>query len=211
MTFPVTEAMTSRAISARSGLDMGHSYGVELALPVPPLQSDAVILRHLRGDDAPAIVDACCDPAIARFTFMPDGIAEEDARRWIDDKNARWGTDYSFAIADSTTDRLIGHAGVAVYPPFQSGELYYWVLTRDRGRGVASTAVSLICDWAFTNHLERLFLLVHPDNEASHHVASRCGFTREGTLRAYERVKRSRPDLVSWSLLPNDDRPWHNA
>ena len=192
-------------------LDVGQSGGVELALPIPPLQSDAITLRPFRGDDAPAIVDACRDPAITRFTFMPDRIGEEDARRWIDDKNARWGRDCGFAIADSTTDRPIGNAGMAVYTPFQTGELYYWVLPGDRGRGVASTAASLICDWAFTNHFERLFLLVHPENEASHHVAARCGFTREGTLRAYERIKESRPDLVSWSLLPNDDRPWHHT
>jgi RimJ/RimL family protein N-acetyltransferase len=184
---------------------------MEFARPVPPLQSDAITLRPYRVDDAPAIVDACRDPAITRFTFMPDGIGEEDARRWIDEKHARWGRDCGFAIADTTTDRLLGNAGLAVYAPFQTGELYYWVLSGDRGRGVASAAVSLLCDWAFTNQLERLFVLVHPENEASHRVAARCGFTREGTLRAYERVKGSRPDLVSWSLLPDDDRPWHRG
>jgi RimJ/RimL family protein N-acetyltransferase len=77
----------------------------------------------------------------------------------------------------------------------------------ERGRGVASAAVGVICDWAFANGLERLHLVVHPDNEASHRVAQRCGFTREGTLRGYERFKGSRPDVVSWSLLSSDPRP----
>lgn len=37
---------------------------------------------------------------------------------------------------------------------------------------------------------------------------ARCGFTREGTLRCYERFKGSRPDVVSRSRLPTDPRPW---
>jgi RimJ/RimL family protein N-acetyltransferase len=184
---------------------------VKLAFPEPLLQSEAITLRRLRDDDAPAIAAACRDPTIVQFTFMPDSLTEEDARTWIDNKVGRWGSDCCFAITDSQSDDLVGTAGMAVYDAFQTGELYYWVLPPARGRGVASTAVSLICDWAFAHQLERLFLLVHPENEASHRVAARCGFTREGTLRAYERVKGRRPDLVSWSLLPNDQRPWHRS
>jgi len=39
---------------------------------------------------------------------------------------------------------------------------------------------------------------------------AKMGFVREGILRAYEPVKDQRPDLVSWSLLPNDQRLWHH-
>ncbi len=61
-----------------------------------------------------------------------------------------------------------------------------------------------MCDWAFANELERLYLLIHPENVASHRVAARCGFTREGTLRSFQRFKGTRPDMVSWSLLAAD-------
>jgi len=63
--------------------------------------------------------------------------------------------------------------------------------------------------WGFSKGIERLFLLVHPENNASNRLAERMGFVREGVLRSYEPVKDSRPDLVSWSLLPDDPRPWH--
>jgi RimJ/RimL family protein N-acetyltransferase len=49
-----------------------------------------------------------------------------------------------------------------------------------------------------------MFLLVHPENEASNRLAEKLGFTREGVLRGYEPFKGRRPDLVSWSLLPGD-------
>jgi RimJ/RimL family protein N-acetyltransferase len=66
-----------------------------------------------------------------------------------------------------------------------------------------------VADWVFSKGVERLFLLVHPENGPSNRVAERCGFIREGVLRAYEPIKGRRPDLVSWSLLPQDPRPWH--
>jgi RimJ/RimL family protein N-acetyltransferase len=140
---------------------------------------------------------------------MKEGLTEREARDWIDEKNARWTEGCPrFAIVDAETDRLLGQVGMAVQE-FQSAELFYWVVAAERGRGVASTALGLVCDWAFDCGIERLYLLVHADNDASNRVAARCGFTREGQLRSYQPFKGTRPDLVSWSLLPADPRVWH--
>ena len=45
------------------------------------------------------------------------------------------------------------------------------------------------------------------DNERSQRVAARCGFSREGVLRAWEPVKDEQPDVVMWSRLVNDPAP----
>ncbi len=89
-----------------------------------------------------------------------------------------------------------------------SAEGHYWVNAPDRQRGVASRALGLVADWAFSNGIQRLFLLIHPENVASNRLAERMGFTREGVLRSYQPVKGQRLDLISWSLLPADPRPW---
>jgi ribosomal-protein-alanine N-acetyltransferase len=75
---------------------------------------------------------------------------------------------------------------------------------------VASQGLGLVTDWGFSKGIERLFLLIHPENRASNRLVAKMGFVREGILRAYEPVKDQRPDLVSWSLLPNDQRLWHH-
>jgi RimJ/RimL family protein N-acetyltransferase len=95
-------------------------------------------------------------------------------------------------------------------PPRLSAEGYYWVVPSERGRGVASQGLGLVTDWGFSKGIERLFLLIHPENRASNRLVAKMGFVREGILRAYEPVKDQRPDLVSWSLLPNDQRLWHH-
>jgi RimJ/RimL family protein N-acetyltransferase len=181
------------------------------APPDPPLQNAELALRPFRVGDAAAIVAACADPDIPRFTFMKDGLTEIEATEWIERSNEGWSSGHPrFAIVDAVDERLLGQVGVAVNEHLRSGEAYYWVAPDARRRRVASNALGLVADWVFSKGVDRLFLLVHPENAASHRVAQRCGFTREGVLRAYEPFKGRRPDLVSWSLLPQDPRPWHN-
>ncbi len=179
--------------------------------PRPPLRAGGIGLRVFRADDATSVVEAGRDAAIVRFTFMRDGLTLGDAEQWIEQANAGWarGTP-RFAIVGSASDRVLGQIGMAVDDAELSAEVFYWVAAPARGRGVASTALALVCDWAFDAGMERLFLVVHPENDASHRVAARCGFSREGVLRGYERFKGTRPDVVSWSLLPRDPRPWRN-
>ena len=45
---------------------------------------------------------------------------------------------------------------------------------------------------------------MRPDNVASQRVAERCGFTREGLMRAHLPFKGGRRDTVLYSRLPGD-------
>jgi RimJ/RimL family protein N-acetyltransferase len=183
---------------------------MEWTPPDPPLHTDTLVLRPFEHKDAPAVVEACADDDIVRFTFMTEGTDEADAIAWIDRSNEWWPHGMPrFAIADPSDDHVVGQVGIAFAAHHRSAEAYYWVLPRHRQRGVASVALGLVADWSFTNGVERLCLLIHSDNSASNRLARRMGFTREGVLRSYEPIKGRRPDLVSWSLLPSDDRLWH--
>ncbi len=124
--------------------------------------------------------------------------------------NNRWPEGYPwFAIVHPDDDQLLGQVGLNVNVRHVSAEGHCWVKASDRRRGVASGALGLVADWGFSNGIPRLFLGIHPENVASNRLAEKMGFTREGVLRSYEPVKDRRPDLVSWSLLPTDPRPWH--
>jgi RimJ/RimL family protein N-acetyltransferase len=175
--------------------------------PDPPLQAEGVFLRPFRQDDAPSLVSACADPAIVRFTFMQEGLNQIEAEEWIERGNASWATGLvRMAIVD-VHDRLLGQIGLAINQHHRSAEAFYWLTADARGHGAATRALSLLAGWAFDSGIERLFLLIHPENDASHRVAQRCGFSREGVLRSFEPFKGERPDLVSWSLLPDDACP----
>lgn len=177
--------------------------------PEPALRAGSVVLRRFRVDDAADVAAVCGDPDIIRFTFMREGLTEADAVKWIEQGNEWWSHGQPrFAIANATEDRVLGQIGMAVNEHHRSAEAYYWVSPSARRRRIALRALGLLADWAFDEGVERLFLLIHPGNEPSNLLAERLGFTREGVLRSYEPFKGYRPDLVSWSLLPQDPRPW---
>ena len=86
-------------------------------------------------------------------------------------------------------------------------EAAYWVSPSARGRGVATRALRLLSRWAFDEAgVERLWLEIEPGNDASHRVALKAGFLREGVFRAHCRDRRTgvRHDCVIYSLLPGD-------
>jgi len=110
-----------------------------------------------------------------------------------------------FAIADDEHHTLLGQ--IAFWLEESGGRALagFWVLPSQRQHGVATTALKLLCSWAFgLPGLERMGLLINLDNSASQRVATKCGFTREGILRGYEEARGARQDLISYSILRTD-------
>ncbi len=176
----------------------------------PPLRlTDGVVtLRPFRDSDVPALVAACQDPEIPRWTGVPSPYDAETAHLWLasheTQRVAGWGV--PFAIADPATDTLLGSMGLEnVRWSSSAGEAGYWVARPARGRGVASRALRLLARWALGElGLCRLEVPIHVDNIASQRVALRVGCAREGVLRSSRVLQGRRCDVALYSLLPSD-------
>lgn len=163
------------------------------------LEDGEILLRPPREDDIPAIVDACQDPEVTRWTRVPSPYTEEDARAFV-----AGTTDGGFAVVDRRTGELLGMIGVHDIGD-SVGQIGYWVKREARGRGVATRALRLVSEWAFDAlELARLQLITEPENLASQRVAEKAGFQREGLLRAFAELKGRRPDFYMYSLLAGD-------
>ena len=163
------------------------------------LEDDAIRLRAFTEDDVPAIVAACQDPEIPRWTRVPAPYTEADARSFV-----AAPPDQAFAIVDRVSGELAGAIGAH---PDGDGrvEIGYWVVREARGRGVATRALRLLARWAVEElAAARMQLYTDPENTASQRVAERAGFRREGTLRSWVEIKGVRRDAVIYSLLPED-------
>ena len=169
----------------------------ELPWPDPPLADAVVALRPWRPEDVPARLAAFADPTFRRFSdWEPDSLVVQEQRRG-------GGEQIDFALVDAR-DRLLGGASLYGFVNRRAG-IGYWLVAEARGRGVATHTVRLLTRWAFEAlGMERIELTCGPDNEASQRVAARCGFTREGVLRAHVPFKGGRRDTVLFSLLPTD-------
>ena len=175
-------------------------------LPAEPLTDGPTWLRPWRDTDLQAIVRACQDPDIVRWTRVPERYGEADARSFL---LARYdavlaGTTAPFAIVSAGDDgHLLGSISLMRLAwQHARGEVGYWLARDARGHGHVTRAVRLICRWGFDAlGLERIDLLAGTGNAASQHVAERAGFTREAVLRSYMRGKGERQDMVAFGLL----------
>jgi RimJ/RimL family protein N-acetyltransferase len=169
---------------------------------------DSVALIPICEDHLEAIGELADDPLVQRFTRVPSPPPPDFARSWLDfyQQGRAEGSREAFAIVEAATE---GFLGIAVAPRIdqvaRTAELGYVLVPQARGRGVASTALRLLTQWAFSE-LEalRLELLISVENQASQRVAARCGYVREGVLRSLHVKQDVREDTEIWSLLPSD-------
>ena len=81
---------------------------------------------------------------------------------------------------------------------------------RFAGRGWVSEAVQLLVDYLFaTKKQRRIHLVIVPENAASRRIAEKCAFTLEGTVRGAFLNDGRNQDVLLYSLLRTDPRPWH--
>ncbi len=179
-----------------------------IEFPIGGLTDGEVRLRLASDADVPAVVEACRDPEIARWTKVPDDYTADDAREWLDrqagDRSS--GAGLHLVIADEPTARLVGSIGFTGFDwEDRRASIGYWVAADSRRRGIAVHAVRLLAAWGFEElGLGRVEIKTRPENAASQRVAERAGFAREGLLRSYAVIKGRRRDMVIFSLLPGD-------
>lgn len=173
------------------------------------IDSGKIRLRQWQLSDVDALPKACNDPDIARFLGgMPSPYTEQDAHWWVTaGAPASWSAGgAAFAIVDPETDQVLGGTGFGNANSQRSQvEVGYWVAPWARSRGVATTAVNAVAQWAFDLGVARLELLAVKENPASQRVALNAGFAREGVRRnATADRQGARYDLVAFARLSTD-------
>jgi RimJ/RimL family protein N-acetyltransferase len=179
-----------------------------VVLAAEPLRDGPTALRPWREDDIPALVRACQDPEIPRWTRVPSPYGESDARVYMQQRYdaIRTGAGAPYAVVDPYDGRLLGSISLTRFVwEHARAEVGYWLALQARGEGHAVRAVRLICRWGFEElRLERIELLAATRNLPSQRVAERAGFRREALLRSYFVQPPERHDMVAYGLLADE-------
>ncbi|MEY9910733.1 RimJ/RimL family protein N-acetyltransferase [Catenulispora sp. MAP12-49] len=137
--------------------------------------------------DVPDMMELSRDPEVVLWNPLASGADEETARAWAE-RWADWdgGQSAQFGVYEAVEGRLLGLVSLhKIDLLLSSAELGYRVAPWARGRGVATTAVRTVTEWAFgALELTRVQLIHAVENVASCRVADKCGFLHEGTTRS---------------------------
>ncbi len=169
-------------------------------------------LREYAPGDAEELYRAVRESVDDVYPWLPWCHAQYslvDAVEWIQALARRKaeGTEYGFAIV-SPEGRYLGGCGInQINRLHRFGNVGYWVRSSETGRGVASSAVRQLADFAFrTTDLVRLEIVCAVGNQRSQRVAERAGAVREGVLRDRLMLHGEAVDAVMYSVARRKPR-----
>jgi RimJ/RimL family protein N-acetyltransferase len=156
-------------------------------------------LRRPRAADAvPVFERYASDPEVTRYLGWPThrSLADTDGfLAFCDSEWERWPAG-PYLVESRTGGLLLGSTGLGFETPEQAVTGY--VFARDAwGKGYATEVLSAMRELARGLRVQRLYALCHPDHRASHHVLEKCGFLREGRLRAHAEFPNLAPGVQS--------------
>jgi RimJ/RimL family protein N-acetyltransferase len=178
-------------------------------LPDGELTDDVVSLRRMKATDATEVHPVRSSPGVVANTVTgrtptPTETAQYCARAeaaWLEDRGVQ------LTMRDASTGAFVGKVGLQLESPDTGqAEIDYYVGSAWQGRGYATRAVNMLCQWAFAHTgIVRLVAGAHTTNVASQRVLTRSGFTREGHERArLPNPSGGRDDLYTYARLHTD-------
>lgn len=176
-----------------------------------PLHDESIELRPHHLDSAEALFAAVQESAAEVSIWLPDLSPEltlKDVEAYIRAQPEAWanGHAYNFVVCSYPEGDVLGGCGLnQINPLHRYANVYYWVRSSRTGRGAATRSLRLLARFAFAEtDLQRLEIVVAPENQASQRVAEKAGAVREGLLR--NRIGRygQVSDAIMYSLIPRD-------
>ncbi len=121
-----------------------------------------------------------------RGEYYPRGIMSQPSFHKHFQESGFWERDEGMLVIVDDSEEILGHIEFFKTVNYlDEYELSYQVYAAEqRRRGVMTEAVNLMVRYLFeTKRMNRIRLVIHPDNAASRRIAEKCGFRHEGTAR----------------------------
>lgn len=167
---------------------------IEEGFGPPTLAVGAFRLRPICLGDETAWFNYLRAPGVIEHTSFP-AVDPGSVRGWVERVLVGYSSNgpYRWALANPR-DLLVGTCGFSNWSLAHGhAELVYDLNPEYQHQGLMSLAVTEVVRWAFSQQsLHRIHAFVMTSNRPSIALLDRCGFDREGTLRAF-RIARGTP------------------
>ncbi|MDO8955094.1 MAG: GNAT family protein [Gammaproteobacteria bacterium] len=168
-------------------------------------------IRRYEFKDAQARYEAIKESQGHLLPFIPwaKDMSLAQCEEWVRGVIKKWdeGGEYAFAIVGEN-DAYLGEIrllGVTINTYERFANLAYWVKASAARRGIVTAAIKIIAPYAFeVLKLNRIQIMILPENKKSIGSAEKVGAKREGYLRNQWRFGDQLHDVILFSLTPKD-------
>ena len=170
------------------------------------LKSKSITLRPILDTDLDQLYTYHID-IDNRGDYFPRGILAQPTFRKQFQETGFWSKEDGMLVIVSPEDEILGHIEFFKTVNYldEFGLSYQVYAPEHRRKGIASEAVNLLVRYLFeTKQVNRIRLVIHPDNLASRRLAEKCGFRHEGTARGAWYNKGSHQDVEIYAILHRD-------
>jgi ribosomal-protein-alanine N-acetyltransferase len=177
----------------------------------PTLETERLVLRAPRAEDAPDIFRIMSDERVAHYFGTPPMASPERAVRRVESFEADFAAHdgVRWAITLRGEDRLIGTLGFwRLIKEHMRAEVGYELAPEQWGKGIMPEALGAVLGFGFrAMGLHSVEAQIEPPNTGSRRVLEKLGFVQEGHFREnYYHPEEGRfSDSAVFSLL-NPDR-----
>ncbi len=179
---------------------------------LPELETERLLLRRMRPDDAEAMFAYASDPEVTRYVLWETHHSIEDSEGFLRlaTEGYERGDFGGWGVVLKSSGAFVGTCGLdAGYAPEHARAELGYVLSREHwGRGLMTEAVRAVIAFGFGRlELNRIEARCITENAASARVMEKAGMTCEGTLREREFIKGAYRDMKLYSILRREYRP----
>lgn len=176
---------------------------------LPDFETERLVLRRLRADDAQDIFEYAFDEDTARYVTWSPHTTLQDSSTFVEYVLSAYDNsevpDWTWGVVLKENAKLIGTYGIWVRPRDAWAEVGYAIGKPYWGRGYVTEATIAVIDLAFRSWpLHRIEATCMPENIASARVMEKAGMSYEGTLRERLLIKGRFVDLKMYSILRNE-------
>ena len=173
-----------------------------------PRYTNRLMLRPFRRRDVSTFHSAVDSSITELQPWLPwiEGYNRGFAQRFIRESVGSWADRRAYDFTVRTQEDLDHHIGnVSVWQTSQQnnvGEVGYWIRSDETGKGYGTESAAAVVKIGFDElGFHKVVLRIAVGNLGSERIASKIGFTFEGTLRDEVKVGDEWLDHTVWSML----------
>jgi RimJ/RimL family protein N-acetyltransferase len=154
------------------------------------LETQRLVIRELTLEDAPFFFELVNDPDWIRFIGDRNVQTVDDAKDYLQNRIFKSYEESGFgfyAVVLKSSNEVMGISGFVKRDELEHVDVGFAFLPKGRGKGYAFESTEALMNYGVkTFNFQKVLAIANNDNEPSHHLLKKLGFTFEKYVKLHD-------------------------